>query len=104
MSARPPTKSNTSPVSGSRNMPLMVKSRRRASSSGAAARTLTGWRPSRYSASARNVATSIGWPWITTSTTPNWAPTGTVRAKRLCTRSAEASVATSKSAGGSSRT
>ena len=61
-SARPPTKSSTSPVSGSRNMPLMVKSRRCASSSGVAGRTPTGRRPSRYSSSVRKVATSIGWP------------------------------------------
>ena len=57
-SPRPPTKSMTSSFSGSKNIPLMVKSRRAASSSALAKCTSTGCRPSMYAPSERKVATS----------------------------------------------
>jgi hypothetical protein len=60
---------------------LIVKSRRWASRSAFVNVTLSGWRPSLYVASLRNVATSI-WPAARgprTVTTPNAAPIGSVR-------------------------
>ena len=58
-SFRPPTKSSTSPLTGSSSIPLMVKSRRATSSCGSRLnRTSSGCRPSEYPISLRKVATS----------------------------------------------
>ena len=59
----------------------MVKSRRRGVLSAEPKWTALGRRPSTYASSERNVATSKRMPCSTTRTTPNCAPTGTVRAE-----------------------
>ena len=86
---------------GSRNMPLIVKSRRWASSSGVENVTDSGRRPSTYWPSERKVATSTvrcrppASRGPTTSITPKLAPTPTERRNSRRTSSGRASVATS---------
>ncbi len=94
-SARPPTKSMTSPSIGSKNIPLIVKSRLSASSRGEEKVTASGCRPSMYAPSDRNVATSNCRPSSITQITPKCAPTATVFRKSRCTSSGRALVAMS---------
>jgi hypothetical protein len=94
-SERPPTKSITSPVSGSWKSALIVKSRRCASISAVPKWTAVGRRPSTYASSERNVATSNCQSPSSTRITPNAAPTPTVRRKSFRTASGGAAVATS---------